>query len=409
MTKKGTSARAASEEGAASFGENIHRTLDVDTWQTGEDLGAIYRRIDAEVGAAIEQETEQCAAVREHVFPRLSGYAGAPADAGVYRIDPRVLRRAHDLLFHGKNGVEAADGTLVSHDTLPLTIFQIGVGLVSYQGGQGTWSHRLFRRDLRMSEGDPLEQALQVMERREARSGLNHPGTRDTLARLARRGIMSYAERAILLRRSEAVWRLGHGNPAPFELLTGSGSLDLMVESTRLVRELIQGHQKFLFVASEPADRLLLTIGGALRPLEYAIVRSFSDTVYATIEKAHYRSQPVTSDTTWDGKRLTPFEWIARFRDEVTPDVVVGVYRAGRLAPPQVFYAHTNHAHLAAHIAIADSVVQAHRGFPMLIDIADSVCRTLFGQETLDAPVSAAYVEAGAPFRYLSERQTRYR
>ena len=50
---------------------------------------------------------------------------------------------------------------------------------------------------------------------------------------------------------------------------------ELRAELLRIIRQLIEDHQKFLFVASEPSDRALLTIGEALRPLEYAIVRSF--------------------------------------------------------------------------------------------------------------------------------------
>src|SRR5437763_15465401 len=83
---------------------------------------------------------------------------------------------------------------------------------------------------------------------------------------------MTHAERAILLRRSGAVGRMGHGNPAPYELLTGGGNLEMMVTATRVLRELVEKHRKFVFVASEPRECLLLTIGQALRPLEYAIV-----------------------------------------------------------------------------------------------------------------------------------------
>jgi len=396
------------DEFSEGFGEDLHQTLDVDTWRSGEDLAAVYSRIDAEVREAVRQEKEHRKTIRELVFPRLAEYRGSPKGAGVYRADQDHLERIHrGILFNG--GIEAADGTLLSHDSLPLTIFQIGVSLVSYQGQQGVWSHRLFRRDLRISGGDPTEEVLRLLERRERRDGLNQAARRDTLSRLARRGILSYAERAILLRRSQAIWRMGHGNPAPFELVTGSGSLDLMIESTRIIRELVEGHRKFLYVASEPNDRFLLTVGDALRPLEFAIVRTLRDAIYRTVEHIHYRSQHVRSDTRWDGHKLTPYEWIQRFRDEVAPQVVVGVYRATRLAPPQVFFAHEDHADVAAHIAIADSVLQEHRGFPMLIDLADNVCRGVFGRETLEAPITTAYVEAGVPFRYLSERQTRYR
>lgn len=395
----------SSDDFKAGFGEDLQRTLDLDTWRSGEDLGEVYTRIEAEVREAVELEEVVRKTIREVVFPRLAGYPGAPRGAGVYEAGLDHLQRIHrGLLFNG--GVEACDGTQQVYDTLPLTIFQIGVSLVSYQGHQGTWSHRLFRRDLRVSGGDPTEEMLHLLSYREQRGGLNQPSRRDTLSELARRGIMAYAERAILLRRSTATWRVGHGNPAPYELITGSGNLDLMIEATKVIRELVESHQKFVFVASEPSDRVLLTIGQALRPLEYGIVRTLKELIDRTVEHGHYRMR-VTADTTWDGKNLTPEEWIKRFRDEVAPQVVVGVFRATRLAPAQVFYAHQDHADLAAHIVLADSVLQEHRGFPLLIDLADSVCRGVFGGDTLVGPVSTAYVEAGAPWRYLSERATR--
>lgn len=392
------------EEG---FGEPIEQTLDVDTWRTGEDLGEVYTRIEREVREAVTQEDRYRVAIRQSVFPRIANYPGAPPGAGVYSANREAIERIHHgILLNG--GIEACDGTILSHDSLPLTIFQVGVSLVSYRGRQGVWSNRLFRRDLRVTGDDPVDEALELLERRNRRDAVNHPTRRDTLSNLAKAGIMAYAERAILLRRSEAVWRMGHGTPAPFELITGSGSLDLMIESTRLLRELIEDHQRFVYVASEPRDRLLLTIGDALHPLQYAIIRTLRDTIYATVEQGKDQGKRYSVDTTWDGEWLTPAGWLLRFRDEVASQVVVGVYRASRVAPPQVFFAHRDHAHVAAHIAIADSVMQEHRGFPLLIDLADTVCRSVFGRETLAAPVATAYLDAGEPFRFASERQSRH-
>lgn len=93
--------------------------------------------------------------------------------------------------------------------------------------------------------------------------------------------------------------------------------------------------------------------------------------------------------------------------EEIGPQIVIGLYRASMQAPVRLFYAHREYAHLAALIAMADSVLQEHRGFPMLIDLADMVCRTTFGSSTFNALVQQAYTEAGAPFRYLGERETR--
>jgi hypothetical protein len=159
-------------------------------------------------------------------------------------------------------------------------------------------------------------------------------------------------------------------------------------------------------VASEPSERVLLTIGQALHPNEYAIVTTLDTRMERMVEGGHYRMD-TTVDRHWDGDLLTPTEWIRRFQERVASKVVLGVYRAARAAPAQVFYAHADHAHEAAHIALADSVLQEHRGFPLLIDLAHHVCKSVFGGSMLGSLVSTAYANAGQPWRYLSERTTR--
>ena len=206
---------------------------------------------------------------------------------------------------------------------------------------------------------------------------------------------MAYAERAVLLRRSSAPWRMGHGNPAPYELLPGSGMVELVDRGLDILNELILNHERFIFVPSAPSDRTLLTIGNALRPLEYAIIDTLEDNL-ARVAAGHYRGPWMRVKTKVD-----------QFVREAGPKVVVGVFRATPIGPANMFYAHVDHAHEAAHIAIADSVLQEHRGFPMLITLADTMCGVVFGTESLVPQVQVAYGEAGAPFRYQTERQTR--
>src|SRR5579859_7751006 len=390
------------------FGEDLHHVLDLHNWTAGTDLASLHDRAEAEVRAAIAQESAAARQIRRDIFPRIGDPEhGAPEGAGVYCAERAQLERIHTgLLFSG--GVEACDGTYRAFDTIPLTLYQIGVSLASYRGDQGSWGHRLFRRDLRLTGGTLSGDIIELLSRRHQRGGLNQQATSDKLSELAQRGIMAYAERALLLERSIAAWRMGHGNPAPYEILTGSGNMDLMVAGTPVIRRLVEEHQRFVFVASEPRERMLLTIGQALRPLEYAIVDTIRERVRSVTEEGHYRSHGAMAGE-WDGKHLTPSQWIGRFRDEVTPKIVVGVYRAGRFAPPQVFYAHVDQDHMAAHIAIADSMLQEHRGFPLLIDLADSVCRRVFTADTLAAPVSAAQAGADGPYMAASERVGRYR
>jgi hypothetical protein len=384
------------------FGEDLRDVLDVGTWQPGWDLAREYARVEREVGEALRREDDLQRRTRSLVFPRL--FETAEGQGGVFKADWDVLRLVHrGLLFNG--GVEACDGTVHVHDTLPLTIYQIGVSLVSYRGDRGTWHQRLFRRDLRQKGGDPVEEALRVLERRARRAALNHATPGDTLGALARKAVMDYAERAVLLHRSQAVWRMGHGNPITYELLTGADLLELMVAATGVLRRLIEGHRKFVFVASEPREGLLLTVGQALPPLHYALVGTLRERLEAWFHQRRFTAEAV-GELSWDGEPLAPPEWIPRFIKRVGSQVVVGLYRATRAAPTQLFYAHADHAHLAAHIVLADSMFQDQRGFPLLIDLADHVCSSVFGG-SLRYLTESAYAAAGAPWRYDSERATR--
>lgn len=384
------------DEYSAAYGEELSRTLDLDTWQSGDELASLYERLEAEVLEAVRREDETRARIRQIVFPQLRNREGAPAGAGVYQTTADRIEQAHrGYLFNG--AVEACDGNSIPHDTLPLTIVQIGLCLVSYQGGQGSWVHRLYRRDLRVGGGDPVEETLDLLEHRRRRTGYDQESQRDRLTNLGRRGIMAFAERAVLLKRSSAPWRMGHGNPAPYEVLTGSGMVELADRGLDVLEELVLDHQRFVFVPSAPADRMLLTIGNALRPLEYAVVDTLEDHI-TRIAGGHYRGS-----LQW--RRVG--ERVERFAKEAGPKLVIGMYRATPIAPAHVFYAHVDHVHEAAHIALADSVLQEHRGFPMLVTLADTVCSALFGTESLVPHVQVAYSDAGAPLRYLTERQTR--
>src|SRR5262249_40552335 len=157
---------------------------------------------------------------------------------------------------------------------------------------------------------------------------------------------------------------------------------DLTIESIKVIRGLVEAHQKFIYVASEGGTRMLLTIGDALYPLEYAIVGTLRERLADFLDEWRC-GLPPTVDTTWDGWAVRREQWVRRFRDEVAPQVVVGVYRATMLAPAQLFYAHVDHADVAARIALADSVLQEERGFPLLITLADRVCGSVYGGGSL--------------------------
>jgi hypothetical protein len=388
------------EDFRQGFGEDLQAVLDLETWRAGRDLGSEYERLQREVELAARLESEVARRVRQEVFPDLRLDARAPCGAGHHIVASEEIQNTwQGLLFNGS--VEAVDGLSEIHDSLALTIHQIGVGLVSYAGNQGTWQQRLYRRDLVLGRPDPVAEMIEQLRSRQRSRGAKPGGEgseelRDELSELARRALLSYGVRAVLVHKATAPWRVGYGSPMPRELLSGGGSTDLMLASLHLVRELVLEHQRFAFVGREESDRLLLRIGMALRPLEYVIV----STLRPVIEDALYHwcpTAPASVDTTWEGERLTPEQWVRRFRDEVAHKVIVGVYKPTLLAPARVFYAHVDHAHLAARVILADGALQELTGFPLLLEMARQVCQSVYGEGSLRALASAAWLAARTP------------
>lgn len=372
-----------------AFGEDLARTLDVDTWATGIDWEGAVARLREEIAAAVNREESLRDIVRREVLPKIGRAPGAHKDAGVYLARPNEIGKVHEgLLFPGL--VEAVDGTSSSHDTLPLGITQIGIAVVSYGGTSATFAQRVYRKEVAGRTSDPFRAALEVIDRRDARSGVDQ---KDGLSELARRGIMTYAERKILLDKATAPWRIGHGAPAPYELLTGSGNMRLLEASLDVLRKMILDLKQFVFIPSAPGERGLLTIGNALLPGEYVILNSLEGVIERIVEKGHYAAEHK--------------ENARQFVRDCGPHVMYGIYCASEHSPPYMFYAHREHVHTAARIAIADSILRPARGFPMLIDVADVTCKSAFGAAGFLGLIHDAYSQAGVPMRYFGERETR--
>jgi hypothetical protein len=184
---------------------------------------------------------------------------------------------------------------------------------------------------------------------------------------------------------------MGYGHPAPYELLTGAGNMALLLAGLDLLHEFILGHKRFVYVPSVVKDHVLLTIGNALHPLEFAVIETDERRMFPIIDQGHLRG--------------SYREKAEEFYHAVASKIVTGVYRAAAEALPQIFYAHADFVQEAALIAMADSVIQAHRGFPMLLDLAETVCNSAFGVEAFTSTVRSAYARQGNPFRYFAEQR----
>lgn len=394
--------RFASEPGSfeSAFDQQLDATLDLSSWSSGPDLEQLYGRLTSEVGEALKQQARVRDALRHEIIPVLANFV-PDEDRHLVRhrqVTVEQIERTHRrLLFPGH--VEAVDGTSVTHDTVALTVTSLGISAVSYLGDQGTWQQRLYRRDLRYRPKDAVEEARALLDARSRRGAVDQE--QNPLSELARRALMEWGERSVLLDGCSADWRMGHGTPATFQLMTGSGlmsyephpHLRLLPVFDALLRRFVDESHNWVFVASEPSERLLLTLGHALDALEYLVVGSMHERLRAIVERGRYG--PLDQAR---AKALL---------EHIGPSIVVGVYRASRSAPPHVFYAHESMADEAAIVAMADSTLQEHRGFPLLIDLADRVCKSYFDAATFQDLVGVAYAESGAPFMYQGERRSR--
>jgi hypothetical protein len=381
------------DEYASITGESLESTLDISSWQTGVRALQAFERLEREIAEAERISGDLRQAIRSQIFG-IIGSPNAPPGAGVYRASIDDVRAAQqDVLFNGL--VEGVDGNSHVFHTLPVQIIQIAVAAVTYNGEEQTWANRIFRRDIPLRGGSSLvDDTIELLRRRAG--GPEMGGGRRKITDMMRRGVMTFMERAVLADRATAPWRLGHGNPLAYEILTGSGMKELIQRGIPVLRRLVLEHKKFVFVPSVTTKEHFLTIGDALEPLEYAVIDNAVVDLRRILDGG-YRGE-------W---RTVLDDELRPFCEEAGPAVVTGVYRASTMAPARMFYAHRDHVHEAALIAMADSVMQEHRGFPMLIDMADGICRTYFGAETLVRPSTTALTNAGEPYRYLDERVTR--
>jgi len=258
------------------------------------------------------------------------------------------------------------------------------VCLINYFGQQGSYSHRMYRKDLHQKSGDSIGDLLNLIERRAADSTGR---SRSKLSALAVRGIKAYAERKILLEKSTSNWLLAGGSPTPYELMTGfwASRTEMKEKSIELMRGMVLDHQRFVYVQSSANMGDLWTLGSALYPLEYLVLDTMEDNLIHMVESG--------------GTRGEFYKGYLNFAREVGPKIVRGLFKVSRQAPPQLFYCHIDHIQTAVLIAIADSVLQLHQGSPMLLDLANHLCQNAFGKNDFFATIEQAYVNADISLR----------
>jgi len=356
-----------------SYGEEFSNTIDLDTWRVGENLADLYPQIEEEIKKAKRDEFKTHQALRDNVFPRIKEKATFD-NAGLHSdVDVSTIEKVHKgFLFNG--AVTACGSVSAVFDSVPISITQIGICLVNYQGQHGSYSHRLYRRDLRFKGDDPIKEAINLIEKRHT----DEVKGSSAMSTLAVRGIKAYAERAILLNKSESNWLMSRGTPTPYELMTGfwASRPEMKAKAIGLMSNLVSDHKKFVYVQSGIKNQLLWTFGNALKPYEFLAIDTMEDNLARMVELG--------------GTRGEFRESYQKFAQEIGSQIVYGVYKVSNHSQPHVFYCHRDHIQIAALIAIADGVLQTHKGSPMLLDLAGDLCKNAFGKNDFIASIEQA-------------------
>jgi len=154
-----------------------------------------------------------------------------------------------------------------------------------------------------------------------------------------------------------------------------------------VLERLLLSEKRWVFVPDSLGSLAYSTIAAALHPGELVIIQRARPTFDAIVEKGHY-------DSAYREK-------VRRFVEKAGDAIVIGGFRASDFAPPQLFFAHAEHAIAAGMVAMADAELQPHRGFPLLLDLARLSCKTSLGIDAFQGMVEATYAKAGAG-RYYS-------
>src|SRR5437773_10154657 len=76
----------------AQYGESLVQTLDLDTWDRGENLANTFERLDREVAEALQQSDAIRKQGREIVSPQSLNRPNAPQQSGIIRVTTAQLK-----------------------------------------------------------------------------------------------------------------------------------------------------------------------------------------------------------------------------------------------------------------------------------------------------------------------------
>jgi len=293
----------------------------------------------------LREDLLSCPEIREKIRP-------GPDEAEKWE---SLLTWAEKELFGGN--VCAVDGSLSRYPMASGTRCRIGVVATSYRNNRVEKVLYVSEREFAEPSSTPYEHFNKLLESRRVSSMLL-------------RALMLHCERQLALQRP-GEWKFVHGELMPYELRTGLGVYRALDECLDLGRKLIET-KKVIGVIEDTTRIDLLNAGDILERGEFMEISDLKTELgvylYGDDEKgisgAHFSR---------GGE-----EKFKSFIDSFAKDIRVGMFRVGY--KPYLIQAHKDTFDEAVALVMRDAMNQSMRGFPLLIDYADTICHRLFSE-----------------------------
>lgn len=296
----------------------------------------------------------------------------------VASVSDAMLANARDVLV--KDTV-AIDGTRAQVSMLSGIRGQLGVVAIRYTGE--TTSYVSYVTELTYSDFDADADIEELVARRNKDDFV--------VSDLVIRATLAYSERLRALEQPQK-WCILQGELFPFELRSGLGKLRALDTAIALFTQIADKRTIGAVVSDTTSPDL--NYGYALEPREY----------FRLYDLKHEYDQWLDGGAKFNPQDKAKF---AAFSDKVGSRIIKGVYRVGQR--PFIFYAHEDTFDEFAAIIVADALHIPERGFPLLIDYADSVCASLFRAGDFEKRVNFELALEGDLLSELSERANRAR
>lgn len=323
-----------------------------------------------EVQKSVASERDIRARLRERIESKHRDRLCAVSDAS--------LAKARITLA---NDTVAIDGTRAQVSMLSGIRGQLGVVAIRYSGEMT--SYVTYVTEVTYSDFDPDADIEDVIERR----------TKDdfSVSELVVRAMLAYNERFRALEQPQT-WCILQGELFPFELRSGLGKLRGLDIALNLFAKMVD--RKTVGAVVSDTSSPDINYGFALEPREFFKITNLKYEYDKWLES---------------GAKFNPADEakFKAFNDKYASQIIKGVYRIGQR--PFIFYAHEDVIEDFAALIMADSSHIQERGFPLLIDYADSVCASLFRAGDFERRVNFELALEGDLLSELSERATRSR